>query len=67
MRNLIYSGQERASLVLPEIDDNVGDIFAEKFGAAWNNGEGEEEEDSVLDINLDTDTEGMTFVPQRST
>ncbi|KAL5267864.1 hypothetical protein ACHWQZ_G004792 [Mnemiopsis leidyi] len=64
-------GQERASLVLPDIDDNVGDLLAERFGAAWNNGEegeeGEEEEgDSVLEINLDTDTEGMTVLPQHT-
>ena len=65
-----HPGQERASLVLPDIDDNVGDLLAERFGAAWNNGEEEEGEmeegDSVLEINLDTDTEGMTVLPQHT-
>ena len=66
-----HPGQERASLVLPDIADNVGDLLAERFGAAWNNGEEEEEEegeegDSVLEISLDTDTDGMTVLPQHT-
>jgi len=33
------SGDDRASLIMPQIDDDVGDLFAARFGAAWNNGQ----------------------------
>ncbi|XP_063691149.1 amyloid beta A4 precursor protein-binding family B member 1-interacting protein-like isoform X2 [Bolinopsis microptera] len=57
-------GDDRASIVLPDIDDNAGDIFAARFGAAWNNGENVtiKEAPSLFDINLETDTQGMTMV-----
>ena len=54
----------RASVILPDMDDNMGDIFAERFGAAWNNGENASlrEAPSLCDVNLETDTQGMTLV-----
>ena len=50
---------------MPDIDDNAGDIFAERFGAAWNNGDETEsikEAASVPDVNLKPDKDGMTVV-----
>ena len=58
------SGDDRASIVMPDIDDDAGDIFAARFGAAWNNGENVtiKEAPSLFDINLETDNQGMTMV-----
>lgn len=57
-------GNDRESIVLPQLDDNVADIFAARFGAAWNNGESGPIRDapSLCDINLETDNQGMTMV-----
>lgn len=57
---------DRASMILPDLDDNMGDLFAERFGAAWNNGEATSrhmrEAPSLCDVALETDTQGMTLV-----
>ncbi|KAL5248296.1 hypothetical protein ACHWQZ_G017473 [Mnemiopsis leidyi] len=57
-------GDDRASIVMPDIGDDAGDIFAARFGAAWNNGENVQikEAPSLFDINLETDNQGMTMV-----
>merc|ERR1712176_1746382 len=57
-------GDDRASIVMPDIGDDAEDIFAARFGAAWNNGENVQikEAPSLFDINLETDTQGMTMV-----